>query len=182
MVLWSLRRLYASTSPLRILHLNQVNGLSPALHLLGTVVETSYQADLKLGSRVGDYFNEDICHLTFADQQFDLAIHSETLEHVFDFTRALDEVQRVLKPGGRQVYTIPLIHQRITQQRMRRGATGEILQVMPPSYHGNEGEFPVVWEFGSDFIQKRDSRITEIHYDNYWKNPTVFTLVERKPV
>jgi hypothetical protein len=56
-----------------------------------------------------------------------------------------------------------------------------MLHLLPPSYHGNEGEFPVVWEFGSDFFEQRKANITELHYDNYWQNKTVFTVIERKP-
>jgi len=129
---------------------------------------------------MGDLVNEDICQLTLPNNHFDLAIHSETLEHVFDFNKALSEVDRVLKPGGVQVYTVPLLHSRSTRQRMQRPAYGRLLDLLPRSYHGNEGEFPVVWEFGNDFFDQRKNHISELHYENYWRNKTVFTVIERK--
>jgi len=57
---------------------------------------------------------------------------------------------------------------------------GRVLHLLPPSYHGNEGEFPVVWEFGGDLFEQRKLHISELHYDNYWQNKTVFSVIERK--
>jgi len=181
MLLWSIRRLFPGSSGLRVLHFNQINHLSPALRTLGDVTQTCHQQGLERGAKVGELVNEDICELTFPNNHFDLAIHSETLEHLFDFSKALREVERVLRPGGVQIYTVPLLHNRSTRQRMRQGADGRTVDLLPPSYHGNEGEFPVVWEFGGDFFQQRKLNINELHYDNYWQNRTVFTVVERKP-
>src|SRR5262245_39365313 len=181
MLLWSIRRLLPASSDLRVLHFNQINHLSKALRGLGAVTETCFQEGVKRGATANGLVNEDICALTLPDKLFDLAIHSETLEHLFDFDRALSEVRRVLKPGGIQIYTVPLIHNGFTRQRMQQTVDGGALQPLPPSYHGNEGEFPVVWEFGGDFFERRKPYISEVQYDNYWQNRTVFTVVERKP-
>jgi len=180
MLLWSIRKLLPVSGGLRVLHFNQINHLSPALRALGDVTETCYQPGMERGAKVGELVNEDICQLTFPSNHFDLAIHSETLEHLFDFNEAQSEVERVLKPGGVQIYTVPLLHSRSTRQRMQLAADGCTLYLLPPSYHGNEGEFPVVWEFGCDFFERRKLRISELFYDNYWQNRTVFTVVERK--
>lgn len=180
MILWSIRRLFPAPSGLRVLHFNQINHLGAALRALGDVTETCYQHGLELGAKLGELVNEDICQLTFPSNDFDLAIHSETLEHLFDCDKGLSEVARVLKPGGVQIYTVPVLHNRSTRQRMQPVADGRMLHLLPPSHHGNEGEFPVVWEFGSDFFEQHKPRISELHYDNYWQNKTVFTVVERK--
>jgi len=180
MVLWTIRRLLPVSGELRVLHFNQINHLSSALRALGDATETCYQPGMERGAKVGELVNEDICQLTFPSNHFDLAIHSETLEHLFDFNKAQSEVERVLKPGGIQIYTVPLLHSRSTRQRMQLAADGRTLHLLPLSYHGNEGEFPVVWEFGSDFFERRKLRISELFYDNYWQNRTVFTVVEIK--
>jgi len=179
MLLWSIRRLFPISGGLRVLHFNQINHLRPALLALGDLTETCYRPGTARGVKVGELANEDIGQLTFPSNHFDLAIHSETLEHLFDFGRGLNEVQRVLRPGGAQVYTIPLLHSRPTRQRSQLTPEGT-LHLLPPSFHGNEGEFPVVWEFGSDFLTQRQTCIDELHYDNSWRNPTVFTIIERK--
>ncbi|MDE2964116.1 MAG: methyltransferase domain-containing protein [Acidobacteriota bacterium] len=180
MLLWSIRRRCPPGPELRILHLNQTNALAPALERLGSVTETVHRPDRPLGSQVDGRFNEDMSRLTFEGNRFDLAVHSETLEHLLDYGQALDEVRRVLKPGGIQVYTIPLLFSRVTRQRMTRDASGRLVSRLPPSFHGCDREFPVIWEFGGDYIRQRGARIREIHFDNYWRNRTVFTLIEGK--
>ena len=47
--------------------------------------------------------------LTYPDASFDLVLTSETLEHVPDLDAALAEIRRVLVPGGRHVFTVPLL-------------------------------------------------------------------------
>lgn len=50
---------------------------------------------------------EDIQNLSFADASFDTIISCETIEHVPLPNRALSEIYRVLKPGGRFFLTCP---------------------------------------------------------------------------
>jgi len=50
---------------------------------------------------------EDIQQLSFADASFDTVISCETIEHVPDVPRALSELTRVLRPGGRLILTTP---------------------------------------------------------------------------
>jgi ubiquinone/menaquinone biosynthesis C-methylase UbiE len=45
--------------------------------------------------------------LPFADNEFELVLCSETLEHVQDVQGLLSEVRRVLRPGGRLAVTTP---------------------------------------------------------------------------
>jgi 2-polyprenyl-3-methyl-5-hydroxy-6-metoxy-1,4-benzoquinol methylase len=50
---------------------------------------------------------EDIQQLSFESQSFDTVISCETIEHVPKPRRALEEMHRVLKPGGRLFLTCP---------------------------------------------------------------------------
>jgi SAM-dependent methyltransferase len=50
---------------------------------------------------------EDAMSLSFADASFDLVISSECIEHVPEPARAVGEMLRVLRPGGRLVLTTP---------------------------------------------------------------------------
>lgn len=45
--------------------------------------------------------------LPFADASFDRVIAAEVLEHVTDDAVVLDEIRRVLRPGGRAAVTVP---------------------------------------------------------------------------
>jgi SAM-dependent methyltransferase len=51
--------------------------------------------------------NGDALRLPFADATFDRVIASEVLEHVSDDQTALDEICRVLRPGGTIAATVP---------------------------------------------------------------------------
>ncbi len=180
MLLWSIKRVVPEIRRLDVLHLNRTNGLTASLESARSLTETVYRPDYPAGEMVDGYANQDMAALTLEDNSFDLVIHSETLEHVHDYQRALSEARRVLKHGGYQVYTIPLLHRRTSRRRIAIDLSGRISHLLPPSFHGNEGEYPVVWEFGGDFLALRKPWIDQIHYDNYWRNPTIFTIIENK--
>ena len=94
--------------------------------------------------KFGSFPDCNLMEMTFADESFDLVVHSDTLEHVEYPLMALREIKRVLVGGGATVFTVPIIVGRLS--RSRNG--------FPPSYHGASGsESPdlcVRTEFGAD--------------------------------
>jgi ubiquinone/menaquinone biosynthesis C-methylase UbiE len=61
-------------------------------------------------AKAGGHFSlhqADALQLPFADRSFDKIICSEVLEHLPDYTGALREIQRVLKPGGLLAISVP---------------------------------------------------------------------------
>lgn len=49
----------------------------------------------------------DICDLPFADNSYDIILCNHVLEHIPDDTKAMQELFRVLKPGGMAILQIP---------------------------------------------------------------------------
>ncbi|MBC7606082.1 MAG: class I SAM-dependent methyltransferase [Burkholderiales bacterium] len=49
----------------------------------------------------------DICQLPFEDNSYDLILCNHVLEHIPDDTKAMQEMYRVLKPGGMGIFQIP---------------------------------------------------------------------------
>ena len=49
----------------------------------------------------------DICNLPFQDNQYDVILCNHVLEHIPDDTKAMQELYRVLKPGGMAILQIP---------------------------------------------------------------------------
>lgn len=49
----------------------------------------------------------DICNLPFKDNEYDVILCNHVLEHIPDDTKAMQELFRVLKPGGMAVLQIP---------------------------------------------------------------------------
>ncbi len=180
MLLWAIRRVVPVLGGLDVLHVNQVNDLQPAL-AAARVVETVYRRGVPAGGSIGGRINQDVQAMTFPDESFELVVHSETIEHVGEPSCALREAARVLRPGGRQVYTVPLLHTRSNRCRARMDEEGKATHLAPPSFHGCDAEDLVLWELGSDFLISRAATIEWVFYDDYAANPTVFAVVERRP-
>lgn len=86
----------------------------------------------------------DMMNLRLPSESFDIVIHSDTLEHVPDPIRGLQECHRVLASGGKCFYTIPVIVDRPTRHRGK----------MSKSFHGSSDcrsdDYLVHSEFGCD--------------------------------
>ena len=53
----------------------------------------------------------DICNSGLPSNEWDLIIFSQTLEHVFDFKKALEECHRLLKKGGFLIVDCPFVYE-----------------------------------------------------------------------
>ena len=84
---------------------------------------------------------ENLERLSFADNSFDLVITADVLEHVGDLKAALFEIARVLKPGGRHVFTVPVNFSAVRTVPARPGG---------PHLDGLGGDAPAVRDFGAD--------------------------------
>ncbi len=101
-----------------------------------------------------EYPEEDIQALSWEDGCYDLVLTSETLEHVPDPHLALRETYRVLRPGGRHVFTVP-VDPSLAATRSRSS--------LPPEHHGRGGgpfglvtrrtDMLVHTDFGSDLSE-----------------------------
>jgi predicted SAM-dependent methyltransferase len=56
----------------------------------------------------------DICNLPFEDDSYDVILCNHVLEHIPDDTKAMQELYRVLKPGGMGIFQIPQDLSRVT--------------------------------------------------------------------
>lgn len=102
--------------------------------------------------------HEDGRHLSFVDASFDVLVSCEVFEHVPDIHAVLGEANRVLRPGGELVMTIPFMSGADkTVQRARLSEEGTLEHLLPPTYHGNpidpEKGSLVFYDYGWDFLQ-----------------------------
>ena len=137
---------------LRVGEFNRIEGLHPFLAQLPRFETTDFHPDAKPGEVIHAVRSEDLTRLTFPDESFDLILTSETLEHIPDLRLALKEIRRVLVPGGRHIFTIPMIPGvQHTFPRARIGPDGQVEHLATSISHpGGDVGYPVFTEFGAD--------------------------------
>ena len=88
------------------------------------------------GDVIDGVMHQDLMRLSFDTGMFDLVLSGEVFEHVPDPYRAHGEVLRVLKPGGRHIFTVPF-HQTGYHDEVRASAddSGETIHHKDPIYH-----------------------------------------------
>ena len=133
---------------LRVAEINLIEGLHAALRGLPGHIASDYQE----GPGAGGLASEDLTRLTYPDAAFELILTSETLEHVPDFGLALRELHRVLAPGGRHLFTVPLMPGvPETFARTVILPDGRLDHRAPPLFHpGGDVGYRVFTEFGAD--------------------------------
>jgi len=138
---------------LTIAEINKVDGLHDQLSQLPGLNYSDFSPDTEPGTIADGVRSEDLTRLTYPDESFDLVVTSESLEHVPDLDKALAEIRRVLKPGGRHVFTIPQIPGVPTtfpRTIIRPDGTREDWWT-PICHPGGDVGYPVFTEFGEDF-------------------------------
>lgn len=81
----------------------------------------------------------DLQAIDLPDASLDVILTPHVLEHVPETDRALDEIHRVLAPGGRMFLQVPIL----------QGATAPPTE---PEFHGDDT--PVFWRFGPDLTAR----------------------------
>jgi SAM-dependent methyltransferase len=111
--------------------------------------------DVKLGDSKGGMRCEDLTQMTFPDNSFDLFITQDVFEHVFNPDKAFKEINRVLKPGGAHVFTMPWYPELSKSVKRAELLSTGITHLQPPIYHSNpvskEGSL-VTTDWGMDFV------------------------------
>lgn len=157
----------------RIAEINYLPGLHRYLSRLPWVMYSEY----------GGYNSQNIMGLSYGCELFDYVLTSDTLEHVADFDRAMSEVYRVLKPGGKHIFTIPVIWDRETRVRAEM-VEQRIIHRLPPSGHGGPNKPPESWlvynEFGGDVVARIERAGFAVSVHRLEDNPLVATIAAEK--
>jgi SAM-dependent methyltransferase len=91
---------------------------------------------LQSGEMVNGVMHQDLMKLSFAGDSIDLVLSSDVFEHVADPYRAHAEVFRVLKRGGRHVFTVPFYQTEfLDEERATVDAQGALVHLLEPVYH-----------------------------------------------
>ncbi|MCK0189745.1 class I SAM-dependent methyltransferase [Arenibacter sp. F20364] len=102
----------------------------------------------------------DICNLPFTDNSFDVILCNHVLEHIPDDTKAMEELYRVLKPGGWGVFQIP--------QDLNRADTYEDNSITDKKERAKIfGQYDHVRIYGRDYFDKLRAigfKVEEVDY------------------
>jgi SAM-dependent methyltransferase len=113
----------------------------------------------------------DICNLPFEDNQYDIILCNHVLEHILDDTKAMQELFRVLKPGGVGVFQIP--------QELSRATTFSDDSIVDQKERAKIfGQYDHVRIYGRDYFDKlRSIGFTVIEED--YTNKISTEMVEK---
>ncbi|WP_108113568.1 class I SAM-dependent methyltransferase [Kordia periserrulae] len=107
----------------------------------------------------------DICNLPFEDDAFDTILCNHVLEHIPDDTKAMQELYRVLKPGGMAILQIP--------QDLERETTFEDDSVTDKKERTKIfGQYDHVRVYGLDFFDKLRNVGFTVKEEDYTANFT----------
>ncbi len=99
---------------------------------------------------------EDLMALTFEDAIFDLVLTSDIFEHVRRPFVGFAEVHRVLRPGGRHIFSIPVQEpwRAVTVERVDTSGPDDV-NILEPRYHLGPGnsQHIVYNDFGRDLVE-----------------------------
>ena len=102
----------------------------------------------------------DICNLPFNDNEFDIILCNHVLEHIPDDTKAMQELYRVMKPGGYGIFQIP--------QDLKRESTFEDNSITDRKQRAEIfGQYDHVRIYGRDYFEKLRSvgfKVDEVDY------------------
>lgn len=102
----------------------------------------------------------DICNLPFKDNSYDVILCNHVLEHIPDDTKAMQELYRVLKPGGMGIFQIP--------QDLARATTFSDDSITDEKERAKIfGQYDHVRIYGRDYFDKLRAIGFEVIEENY---------------
>ncbi len=102
--------------------------------------------------------HQDLTALTFNDDSFKHVLSFDCFEHIPQYQLALQQLSRVIQPGGRLLFSVPFdLSAQNTLVRASVNQAGEIRHHVTPEYHGNpvskQGSLSF-YTFGWDLLDK----------------------------
>lgn len=117
-----------------------------------------FGSDRQPGEIVNGIRNEDLQRLSFPDASFNVILSSDVLEHMPEPYVAHREIFRVLKPGGRHIFTVPYNPNAELDDIRAKIVNGNVEYFSEKIYHGDPvrpDEGVLVWTiFGAEMIKK----------------------------
>lgn len=119
---------------------------------------SQFLPEVKSGDVLDGVLCEDLEAMSFDSASLDVLITQDVMEHILDPGAALEEMARVLRPGGVHVCTFPWYPWiGPTRTRGRRGADGRVEHLLPEQHHASPvsgGRALVTTDWGTDLTDR----------------------------
>jgi SAM-dependent methyltransferase len=173
-----LQQLYPDLSRLSVYEMSSRGPLFMYLRdRAGWLVYSEFFDDVVPGTFRREVQCQDVQALTYDDASFDLCTSTEVFEHVPDDRKGFREIRRVLRSGGRFVFTVPLSETSFTIERAVLDGK-QIRYLLEPEYHGDairgQGRVLCFRNYGLDIIDRlkecgfRDAYLVKPNRKEWW--------------
>ncbi len=102
----------------------------------------------------------DIRNLVFEDNKFDFLICNHVLEHIDDEQKAMKEILRVLKPGGKAILQVPIDY-------LLEKTFEDPNITSPKDREKYYGQYDHVRQYGKDYAERLKKAGFEVKEDNF---------------
>ncbi|APG60204.1 class I SAM-dependent methyltransferase [Christiangramia salexigens] len=141
--------------PLKVLHFAPEQAFYKRFRKLSNLDYTTTD----LNSPLADV-KADICNLPFEEESFDFILCNHVLEHIPDDKKAMQELYRILRPGGMAILQIP--------QDLEREETFQDDSITDPKQRAEIfGQYDHVRVYGRDYFDKLRNigfKVEEVDY------------------
>jgi len=162
--------LRTTSSEWLVLETASTGGIFSNYEQIENVMKSEYFDDVDNGDTINGIYSEDLQSLTLNNQTLDALISLDVFEHIADPWKAFSEVERVLKPKGIGLITVPIDTRNHNTQTLVKLENNELQYLREPSYHidplRQEGTL-VFTEFGTDIVSQLRSRGHKASFDTY---------------
>lgn len=151
-------------------------------------IRSSYLSTEKIGKELEkNYYNINLEKISFESNTFDIIISSDVMEHVRDYKAAHMEISRVLKNGGKYIFTVPYDEHCETNHILVDTSTKNDIHLTEPHIHGDPitGGILAYRIFGKNIFKEFSSLRLKLEFfkininKNMIKNGDIF-IAEKK--
>jgi SAM-dependent methyltransferase len=138
-LLGSLAEMSRRQLPLAVYSTEASGALHRQLRFLPNYQCSEYFGPLyRSGERVEKIMHQDLMNCSLADASLDVVLSADVLEHIPQPYAAHREVYRILKTGGRHIFTVPFYQTRCKDERRAEiDGDGNIRHLLEPQYHSD---------------------------------------------
>ena len=172
-------------NPYLILNTCSSGPIHKALEKYRTYICSEYSEETTPGEYFDGIMSVDLTNIPFPDDSLDIIISEDVFEHVADYPKAMQEIRRVLRPGGVHIFTVPIHDGKKTVSRVGKK---DVYHGDPNPANGGDGTLvytdwgeditAIVSEFGFDckllkkhsFYKPEDVIDVDSSYEEYLKH------------